>query len=63
MNPIRSNEVLMVGDSAVDIQAGHAYGAHTCAVTGGFGNTEKLAAEKADITVRYAGDMRGILAL
>ncbi|MCI1208985.1 MAG: HAD hydrolase-like protein [Treponema sp.] len=56
-------QVLMVGDSDVDIQAGHAFKCHTCAVTGGIGNKERLAAEHADITVKYAGDLRGLLAL
>jgi phosphoglycolate phosphatase-like HAD superfamily hydrolase len=60
---IMPEETLMVGDSCVDIQAGHAFGAITCAVTGGLGDKQKLAAEKADITVHFAGELRGVLAL
>jgi len=61
--PISSADTLMVGDSCVDIQAGRNFGALTCAVTGGLGDKKKLAAEHADITVRYAGELRGLLAL
>lgn len=53
--------VLMVGDSATDIQAGRALGAHTCAVTDGFGDREKLLAENADIVVPFAGELVKIL--
>ena len=54
-------KVLMVGDSATDIQAGRALGAHTCAVTEGYGNREKLLAENADIVVPFAGELVKIL--
>lgn len=53
--------VLMVGDSDVDIQAGHNFGCKTCAVKGGLGDTEKLLAEKADFEVQFAGELRKIL--
>lgn len=56
-------ETLMVGDSYVDIQAGRNFGAQTCAVVGGLGDKELLAAEHADITVEYAGDLRSIFSL
>ncbi len=49
--------VLMVGDSASDIQAGRALGAKTCAITGGLGNTEKLITEKADIVLELACEL------
>ena len=58
---ISPQRVLMVGDSATDIQAGRALGTHTCAVTEGFGNRQKLFAENADIVVRFAGELVRIL--
>lgn len=60
---IKPEETMMVGDSDVDIIAGKAFGAHTCGVTGGFGNKEKLAKAEPEITVEYAGDLRGVLGL
>ncbi|QTQ10865.1 HAD-IA family hydrolase [Treponema parvum] len=54
---ISKDETLMVGDSAVDVQAGHNFGCRTCAVTKGLGDKEKLLAEKADIIVGYAGEL------
>ncbi|MCR5288694.1 MAG: HAD hydrolase-like protein [Treponema sp.] len=62
-NPIRPEQLLMVGDSHVDIQTGHNFKCATCAVTGGLGNQEKLAAEHADITVHYAGDLRSLFGI
>jgi phosphoglycolate phosphatase len=55
--PIQPGEVLMVGDSDTDIQAGKAFGCKTCAVTGGYGDTTLLLAQNADITVRLAGEL------
>ena len=54
---VERNKVLMVGDSASDIQAGRAFGCKSCAVTCGLGNREKLLAENADIVVSHAGDL------
>ncbi len=54
---IDKSNVLMVGDSATDIQAGRALGAKTCAITGGLGNAEKLIAEKADIVLELACEL------
>ena len=54
---VERNKVLMVGDSASDIQAGHAFGCKSCAVTCGLGNREKLLGENADIVVSHAGDL------
>ena len=54
-------KVLMIGDSATDVQAGRALGTHTCAVTEGYGNREKLLAENADIVVPFAGELVKIL--
>ena len=53
--------VLMVGDSATDVQAGRSFGCRTCAVSGGLGNTQKLHAEHADIVVSLAGDLANVL--
>lgn len=50
-------QVLMVGDSAGDINAGAAFGCHTAAVTGGFGNAVKLMEAPAEIVVQYASDL------
>ncbi len=54
-------QVLMVGDSWVDIRTGRNFGCNTCAVTGGLGDSEKLAAEHADMTVTYAGELAQLL--
>ncbi len=57
-------EVVMVGDSYTDIQAGKAAGTHTCAVLYGYGDKEKLKAENADFSVSAAFDiLRGIESL
>jgi phosphoglycolate phosphatase len=53
--------MLMLGDSDTDIQAGRAFGAKTCAVTGGYGNREELLAENADYVVEYAGEILSLL--
>jgi phosphoglycolate phosphatase len=63
VSALRPEQVLMVGDSAVDIAAGRAGGCHTCAIMNGFGDHEKLAAAQPDFTLRYAGDLRAVLAL
>jgi 2-phosphoglycolate phosphatase len=55
---IQNTDVLMIGDSASDIQAGKAFGGKTCAITGGYGDTAELLAEKADIVVACAGELR-----
>ncbi len=54
---IDASNVLMVGDSATDIQAGRALGGKTCAITGGLGNTEKLLAENADMVLGFAYEL------
>jgi phosphoglycolate phosphatase len=53
--------ILMAGDTDTDIQAGRAFGAQTCAVTGGYGNPEKLLAEKADYEVTYVSEIAALL--
>ena len=42
---------MMIGDTELDILAGHEAGVHTCAVTWGYGNLEKLAAAKPELTI------------
>jgi phosphoglycolate phosphatase len=60
--PILPGETLMVGDSGTDIQAGKAFGAKTCAITGGYGDTGELLAQGADITLAGAGALAEVLA-
>jgi phosphoglycolate phosphatase len=45
------HESVMVGDSAVDVQAGKAAGMLTCGVVGGFRNREELEAAGCDLVV------------
>ena len=45
-------EVLMVGDSHTDIEAGQNAGTKTCAITGGYGDKDRLTVSGADITVQ-----------
>ena len=47
----KPSDVMMVGDSAQDIKAGHLYGARTCGFLYGLGNTQKMQAEKPDVTI------------
>lgn len=51
------SQLFMVGDSAGDIKSGRAFGCKTIAITGGYGNKEKLAAENADFTLKLAKDV------
>jgi phosphoglycolate phosphatase len=46
-----SSETAMVGDSAVDIQAGKAAGVTTCGVLGGFRPREELEAADCDVII------------
>jgi phosphoglycolate phosphatase len=55
---IKNTDVLMVGDSASDIQAGKAFGGKTCAITAGYGDRAALLAEQADIVIASAGELR-----
>lgn len=48
---ILPENVLMVGDSDTDIQAGKSAGTKTCAIMTGYGNREKLLASQADISL------------
>lgn len=55
--PIKPSEVLMVGDSAVDIMAGKSFGAFTCGVLKGIGNQARLLEQNPDFTVGFAGEV------
>ena len=46
-----SHETVMVGDSRVDINAGHSAGTITCGILGGFGNRSELEAAGCDLLV------------
>ena len=41
----------MVGDSGVDIKAAKSFGAKSCGILGGIGNSERLKLENPDILV------------
>ena len=49
--------VIMVGDSKTDIQAGKAFGCKTVACRGGLGNTSELLAENADFCFSVASEL------
>ena len=42
---------MMIGDTELDILAGHEAGVHTCAVTWGYGDAEKLTASKPELCI------------
>ncbi len=52
-----NQNVIMIGDSKVDIQAGKAYGCKTCACRGGLGNTQELLAQNADLCFSVASEI------
>ncbi len=52
-----TKNAIMIGDSAVDMQAGKSAHCLTAGVTGGLGNKEKLIFEKPDIILNFAGDL------
>ncbi len=54
----KPEDVLFVGDSAADMEAGRAAGVKTCAVRYGYGVEEKLAAHKPDY---WISDLRDLL--
>lgn len=51
-----SQNVIMFGDSAQDIQAGKAFGCVTCGCRGGLGNKEKMLAENPTFSFSVAGE-------
>lgn len=50
-------DTVMVGDSATDIQSGKSAGMKTCAITGGYGDTKLLCAQKPDFEFVLASQM------
>lgn len=56
--PVKPQQVLMVGDSSTDIQAGKSAGTATCAVTGGYGNHEQLVSSHADFSIYLASELQ-----
>ena len=54
-------EVLMVGDTSVDIRAGRAAGAQTAAVLCGFGEEKELRRAGADLILSSTVDLLGVL--
>lgn len=54
---ILPSEVLMVGDSATDIECAKNFGSFSCGITGGIGNTEKLLKANASINIFYASEL------
>ena len=54
---IDPQNILMVGDSDVDIIAAFSAGIKACAITNGYGNKEKLLAQNANYTCQLASDI------
>lgn len=51
IDKIEPKQVIMVGDSAVDVLAGKAFGAVTCGITSGIGNVSALLCANPDIKI------------
>ena len=51
---VAPEKCMMIGDTELDILAGHEAGVHTCAVTWGYGDLEKLAAAKPELTINVS---------
>lgn len=49
--------VMMIGDSDIDIKTGKAFGCKTCGVTGGLGDRERLLAQNPDLTFSVASEL------
>lgn len=54
---LAKENVIMIGDSKVDIQAGKSFGCKTVACRGGLGNTEELLSENADFCFSVASEL------
>ena len=54
---VPADRALTVGDSEVDIRAGHAAGIHTCAVTYGYGSPADLRAARPDFVLHHLSDL------
>lgn len=48
---VAPEKCMMIGDTELDITAGHEAGVHTCAVTWGYGDPEKLMAARPELVV------------
>lgn len=59
--PILSQDVIVIGDTILDVQAGKAIGAVTVAVACGHGDLDALRASGADIYLEDFKDSRGLL--
>jgi phosphoglycolate phosphatase-like HAD superfamily hydrolase len=57
----RPDEVLMVGDTTVDIRAGKSAGAQTVGVLCGFGTEGELRRSGADLILPTTADLAGVL--
>ena len=55
---ITPEQVLMVGDSGVDIKAAKAFGAKSCGVLGGIGNPEGVKAENPTFLVNTMTELK-----
>jgi phosphoglycolate phosphatase len=58
---IPPEQVLMVGDSAQDVQAGKAAGVLTCGIRSNIGDTQQLDASKPEFMLNQIEDLVGIL--
>jgi phosphoglycolate phosphatase len=61
-SPVNPDEILVIGNSDIDIETGRAFGAHTCRVIDNNKNRHPVTI-KADITIHHAGELCKILAL
>lgn len=48
---VAPEKCMMIGDTELDITAGHEAGVHTCAVTWGYGDPEKLNAARPELVI------------
>ena len=51
---VAPEKCMMIGDTELDILAGHEAGVHTCAVTWGYGDLKKLADANPEVTLSVA---------
>ena len=51
---VAPEKCMMIGDTELDILAGHEAGVHTCAVTWGYGDPGKLAESNPELTISVA---------
>lgn len=55
---ITPEQVLMIGDSGVDIKAAKAFGAKSCGILGGIGNSERLKLENPSFLVNTVAQLK-----